>query len=115
VLVIRGNTTYALNVGDLLFPDDLVFTRIKGAVTIALEGCVRELPNAASLALGADACTAQIAQLAATDVVGGYAVTPPLAVSAAPQLVGLGITAASAAALSAQADQGQPALQPVSP
>lgn len=112
VLIIRENVTYSLAVGDALFPGDLIFTRLKGGATLGLGDCERVMPSAASLPLGPDACTAPFTQLAAADIVGGYGVTPP-GVAAAPQLVGLGITAGGAAI--AKAAQSQPALQPVSP
>lgn len=60
VLIVRGNQTYSLSVGDKLFPGDQVWTRTNGKVSLKYYTCTANLNNAESITV-AQTCAAAAA------------------------------------------------------
>jgi hypothetical protein len=73
VLVLRGNQTYSLAVGDLLFSGDQVFTRTNGKVRGEYYECELNLDSAESRVIEPD-CAIPPVELASASVVGGVTI-----------------------------------------
>ena len=63
VIVVRGNETFSLTTGDVIFEGDQIITRSGGTAEISIADCTRQLGNLEAITVDGDFCTKAIASV----------------------------------------------------
>lgn len=99
VIVVRGNETFSLTTGDVIFEGDQIITRSGGTAEISVADCTRQLGNLEAITVDRDFCTKAIASVDPSGtVLADAAIEGGSGVGAALPIVGVLAAAGAAAA-----------------